>query len=481
MTTTGGRTTQLSALRTLLTTLAPPDAGLHLLPFYPAAGDAGFAADDWFSVRASAGGAEDVRQLARRRRLIVDGIYCHVGLGHRIARNFFADPDGFAGLVHAYPAGASDPERAPLSPRGGSPLRSYEIGRAPWYVWQTFSASAIDIRLDVPEVIAEVDAHMRFAAGLGAWGLRLDAPAYYAKQLGEPQRHHRDAYRLAREIAGLADRHNLRVFAQLDCDEAGRRYFPPRDGYHVPIVDYAYPAYLVLAILTADAAPLRAHLLRTSRLPHPLLRSPRTHDGILLRSALLTDSARDDLVRTVRHAGVPVRIIDGHEYELNSSFPFLCALDVRPEQMWKRLALAVAVSAFTSRYPYLYLPMLLGHMPESSPGDHPDPRMMNRAPVPAGVVEAASRSGYLAAVRTLLAALAGSPGGGVVEPAGPVTRPDREAVLALYRPGARALLLANFDRDRPVRVGARPAGRLIAGTGTTGAELRPLEFGWWVR
>ena len=94
----------LQQLQQTLEKLLPSDVIVHLLPPYPASGDGGFAADDWFSTRAGLGCWRDVANWASNRELILDGIYNHVGFAHPWVKDFFSAPRE-DGPMYAYGLG----------------------------------------------------------------------------------------------------------------------------------------------------------------------------------------------------------------------------------------------------------------------------------------------------------------------------------------------------------------------------------------
>lgn len=448
---------------------------LHLLPFYPSDGDGGFAPSSLAEVQPQLGDWHDIRRLAQQRRLIVDGIYNHVGFSHPLARAFFADPLGDHVLFAFRPGEVAD---APNSPRGGAPLRLHTVLGQRWLLWQTFSAVAADIQIEHPQVLAMIDEHLNLIADCGCWGVRLDAPAYFAKVPGEQHRHHPQAYRLTRRLADLALAKGLMVTAQLDCDEHGLGYLPREDGYEAPIVDYAFSAQLALALLTEDVTHLAAHLRATWNLSSPLLRAPRTHDGILLRSKLLSETARARLVTAARDVGLAPRMIDGRDYEFNCSLPELYAKAVGPQQMYARLELAVLISVLAPGWAYLYLPMLLGELP--SPLHADDPRALNRQPVGADSLAnfAVGRSG--ASMRQLLTVLVEiderleEPEPGSAE-AVQILAPS---VLAVERAGpVRAVL--NLSASAGFDLRYQPSGAVLVARRLRGAGLGPLGFVVW--
>src|SRR5581483_4348163 len=180
----------------------PPGIALHILPFGPADGDGGFASTDWFKVDPTFGTWEDVRRLARQRRIIIDGIYNHVGLNHQWCREWTETGAG-AERLHVFPF---RPSQRVLSPRGGSVFVPHSVQGDIWWAWQTFSSRAIDVQLANGEVQAAIQQHQALIAELGVWGIRLDSVAYYGKKLGERQRHHPLGIQYARDIVANAQK-----------------------------------------------------------------------------------------------------------------------------------------------------------------------------------------------------------------------------------------------------------------------------------
>ena len=470
----------LAELAACLDALAPREVGVYLLPFHPSDGDGGFAPGDWYAVDRAYGTSAHVRRLAATRRLVLDGVYNHVGVSHPLARAFFAEPRRHAHLVHAY---RRDTPRFELpSPRGGSAVRGHVLDGEVWQVWQTFGPAAVDIRLDDPSVRAEVVSHLEHLAATGSWGVRLDAAAYYAKpsRAGEAQLHHRDARRLVRELASLARGHGLEVLVQLDCDDAGMRYFPDAAD-DVTMVDYGYSPQLALALLSSDARRLAAHLAHTTRLGVRVARAPRTHDGIMLRSRLLDPEARSALVDVAARFGIPVRKVEGEPYELNCALPDLLHRGTTPEGRWRRIEIAVAVSAFVSEWCFLYLPMLLDFVPDVDAEADGDPRSSNRQPMPARVWRELAASERGESLRRLLAGLvrvhARSRGRVDARVAAPEAFGGR--VLTVDRRFERVLLVANLDLGRPVDVGGLVRGKLSSAWRASPTTLGPLGFGFW--
>ena len=475
---TGSRLLQL---RRSLDRLLPSGIIVHLLPPYPTSGDNGFAADDWFSTREELGCWRDLIEWASSRKLILDGIYNHVGSGHPWVTEFFASPKE-RGPIYAYRR--SRPPSRQTSPRGGSVFRKYTIRGNAWYVWQTFSKSSFDIRLSLPKVQAEIGRHLNFLVDSGIYGVRLDGCAYYGHDLGIEQFHNPSAKKLVRSLARIAQKRGLFALAQLDIDPAGASYFPTKQGWSVPAVDYAYSAVLAISLLSESAAVMKKHVRRTLRVPCNYIRPPRTHDGILLLSDNLTLRERKSLVRLCRHWKLPVRTVDGESYEVNSSLPFVCSLGVSKRGAWDRILLVIVLTAFLPGIPYFYLPFILNDVPEASnlKLDN-DPRSLNRARVLAGHIKHFWRSKKSRQLNSLLVAM------DAIREA----HPDSEfkissfssnrpkSVLVVTRDADRCVFACNFSATKTAAIQLPKATVLKCGNyASGGGTLGPLGFGVWV-
>lgn len=375
-----GRRSSIADMASELDVLLPQAIGTHLLPVCPSSGDSGFAPTDWCAVRHELGGWQDILQLAERRPLLLDGIYNHVGVDHPWVQGLLNGTDVRTSmLLHEY--AASDLESAPSSPRGGSVLRTHHSRTGPRHLWHSFSEAAVDVRLENPIVRREVERHLNLLAQHKVWGVRLDAVAYYKKALGAPVRHAPGVHEMASEIAQMATERGLSIVAQLDIDDDGRRYFSSPHESQFAMNDFGFAVALAASIATGDAQHLAAHLRKLEGLERTVIRCPRNHDGLLLRSKLLSDDTRRALIEASTTCGLAVRMEASTPYELNASGPHLFGLlrpDVAVEDM---IDVAIAITAAVTTHAYLYLPFLLGDRPELRVGrsqDGADPRLLNR-------------------------------------------------------------------------------------------------------
>ncbi len=365
----------LSSLNQILNEILPQKLCLHIFPFYPNSGDFGYAPDDWFHIREDLGQWEDIYNLSSKWKIIVDGIYNHVGVNHVWSKNFKDDPEYYSKILHAYKNCSID--QGPFSPRGQPVLVKSHLN---YYFWKTFSHAAIDIRLDSDIVQKKITEHLTLLASVGIWGVRLDAVAYYSKFLGAEIRHNHGVFKIANKMADKVRSQNLKVLAQLDCDEDGLKYFADETRKNIPINDFTYSTFLALSILEEDPEILMRHIEQTKYDGRIIVRVPRTHDGILLRSKLLREYDKEKILNFADSKKIKIRIANGTPYELNCSAPYLYSLINPGINVYDTILFSIAVTGMMPGWSYFYLPYIMGYIPEIQTylEDFTDPRALNR-------------------------------------------------------------------------------------------------------
>lgn len=205
---TGSERTNLSSLNDLLEYFLPKNSALHILPIYPSAGDFGFAPNSWAKIRNELGSWEDLKILATKRRILLDGIFNHVGIEHNWLKDFYSNPNDHKEYFHWFENVKK--EDGPISSRNNYVLKKHT---EKYYLWHSFTEYAVDINLYNQNVTNEIDQHLKFLSSIGIWGIRLDGIAYYGKELGKKIRHLKGSYALAEKIRLLVTKNKLRINA----------------------------------------------------------------------------------------------------------------------------------------------------------------------------------------------------------------------------------------------------------------------------
>lgn len=395
-------TTKLSETVSFIEKTFAPNVGVHMLPFFPNSGDGGFAADSIFRVDPALGNWDSLIPAFRNRAYFIDGIYNHVGNASVFAESLFADPVNASTMFHAFPS--IPPLISPQSPRGQRMLVDEPIGEEVWQVWRTFNEFAIDLNLDNPAIAAVVEEHMRFIRSLGVRGVRLDAISYYGKEFGDAPRHTPSSHRLARLVADRCAANGLEIIAQLDCDMPALEYFDDSKDLNVALIDYGFCPKLLYGLISDDFSFLFEHIQTHRGNGQRLIRAPRTHDGVLLRSKSIDQEFIEVFWERAEQNQYLCRVIDT-PYEINDPLPSILK-NGRDEDFQSRLMLAIAVTHITADICYLYLPAILGFAPNDTPSTDEDPREFNRKRIPDDFVASDSNSSRIQTVANLVNTLA---------------------------------------------------------------------------
>lgn len=449
-----------------------PGPALHLLPFFPSAGDFGFAPNDLLVVEESLGSWGDIQEIARKRSVLIDGIFNHVGRGHEWVRAFHRDPASLADTIVAYRD--VRPSEGPNSPRGDPVLRPTQTSDGLWHVWQTFTEYAIDVHLGSDRARKYFESFLALASESGVWGIRLDAVAYYAKQLGGGIRHNSGVHELAASIAELVHARGLRTMAQLDCDTDGLRYFSEERHRSIPINDFSFAVHLFLALAEQRPLQLAEYINQTASIDRILVRAPRTHDGILLRSGNFPQSDKNRIIADAERRGITVRRTDGDPYELNCSGTRYLQLIVGDDHVNAAIEMTSVVTIFSSDIAYFYLPYIVGHIPEESGQDRSDvdPRAVNRTPIPMDFLTRQATIEHIARLRRLFEILSGfrSNIGGRRE----LFATASNKALRLHCQSSGLTLVANLSNE--VLESELDVNQIIVASRFDGSELGPYGY-----
>lgn len=369
----------VNKLNSLLCEYFPNGIPLHIMPFQESCGDGGFAINNWYSVNPLFGSWLDIESLSRKRAIIVDGVFNHVGVDHPWFQSLKDCPSEYKDMFY------TNINNGLKSPRGQLADTKINTSDGVMYVRQTHTSKTVDINLENEKVLNEIEQYLEFLKQKGIWGIRLDAVAYYKK--GTSISHNKGAVELANRIADLVINKGFFIIAQVDCDEKGQVFFLDKEHKEIAIYDFSYSAFLCSALISEDPTDLVEHLLKTNSLNRILIRAPRTHDGILLRGGNLTPKCITTIEKFTEFHNIPVRYTQGRIYEINCSLPYLYKkIYDDSSKLW---LMTIVFTGIIKSIAYFYLPYLLGVIPEEFSEDEiiperfsiDDPRTLNRRPI----------------------------------------------------------------------------------------------------
>jgi len=305
-------------------------SGIHILPFFPASSDDGFAVIDYAMVDPGLGSWKEVSRLARRFRLMFDAVINHVSSSSPWFRRYLEEDPRYRDAFIDAPAGLDLSQV--VRPRALPLLTSFQSAGGEKQVWTTFSADQVDLNYRSPQVLLDiVDVLLLYAAN-GAQLIRLDAIAYLWKEFGTSCIHLPQTHTIIRFFRAVLDQVAPAVLLVTETNVPHREnlsYFGAGHDEAQMVYNFALPPLVLHAILTGSAADLSAwasSLVLPSR-QATFLNFLASHDGIGLNPVrgILPPQAIDDLVATVlRHGGLVSSKTnpDGSQspYELNISY-----------------------------------------------------------------------------------------------------------------------------------------------------------------
>lgn len=274
-------------LQTLAEFLAPRLEGvingLHLLPFYPASSDDGFAVVDYHQVDPRLGSWADVRRLGGSFRLMFDAVINHVSSQSAWVQGFLAGDPRYADYFIEI---EGDPDLSGVvRPRTSPLLTSFARPGGEARLWTTFSADQVDLNYRNPAVLFAVLAALLFYASQGATYLRLDAVAYLWKQVGTPCIHLPQTHaviRLFRAVLDLVAPHVVLVTETNVPHAENIAYFGAGEDEAQMVYNFALPPLVLHSLYSADASRLTAWVagLRTPGERTALFNFLASHDGV---------------------------------------------------------------------------------------------------------------------------------------------------------------------------------------------------------
>ncbi len=464
-------------------------SGVHLLPFYPASSDDGFAVMDFMEVDRELGEWRDIGRLGQSFDLMFDAVFNHLSAQSEWFRKFLEDEPAFKDFfvtVSGHPDLSSvvRPRTLPL-------LTEFQGARGPLNVWTTFSADQVDLNLKNPSVLLALIDVLLFYVTQGARFLRLDAIAFLWKEIGTSCLHLPQTHRIIqvfRRVLDLAAPKALLITETNVPHTDNIAYFGNGLNEAQLAYNFALPPLVLHSFATGDASKLTAWA-RSLSLPSDqtaFFNFLASHDGIGLNPArgILDSHEIEALVeRTQAHGGFISykKLPDGSSapYEMNINFFDALSHPAGSDPLDTQIARAVCAHAMMLALPGV--PGIYFHSLFGSRGDRAGaestgiPRRINREKFTRQALELdladprSIRSRVLNGLRELLGVRREQ---GAFAPAGAFQVLDLDprvfAVLRKSLPteanGQTAVLCLQNVSDQPVELPLRNASSLRNGS-----------------
>ena len=305
-------------------------SAMHVLPFYPASSDDGFAVVDYTAVDPGLGGWEDVSRLARRYRLMVDAVINHISSASPWLRGYLEGDERYRGCFIEVPEGADLSQV--VRPRTLPLVTSFAGAQGEVRLWTTFSADQVDLNYHNPQVLLDVLDAVLLYVERGAQWIRLDAIAYLWKEIGTPCIHLPQTHAVVQLLRAVFDQAapDVQLITETNVPHhENLSYFGDGHDEAQMVYNFALPPLVLHTLLTGRAGSLSAWASSLS-LPSgevTFLNFLASHDGIGLNPVrgILSTAEIDALTAAVlRHGGLVSSKTnpDGSDspYELNISY-----------------------------------------------------------------------------------------------------------------------------------------------------------------
>ncbi|WP_456325641.1 alpha-amylase family glycosyl hydrolase [Desulfonauticus submarinus] len=345
--------------------------GVHILPFFPYSSDEGFSVIDYKRVNPDCGEWEDIENIAKKFRLMVDLVLNHVS---RCSSWFQDYLSGIAPSINYFIE--MDPKTdlsMVIRPRTSPLLTKVNTVFGERYVWTTFSPDQVDLNYSHPDLLMEMLEILLFYISKGARIIRLDAIAYLWKKIGTtclnlPETH--EVVKLFRDIIEyLAPGVILLTETNLPHHE-NVSYFGEGDEAHM-VYQFALPPLLLYTIHKGNAAVLTNWAKTVSICPKncTFLNFTASHDGIGVRplESLVDNSEIEELVNIVHTLGGLVSFrqtpTGAKPYELNITYFDALKDPQKPEDLqWqiKRFLCSQIIMLGLKGVPAIYFHSLIG-------------------------------------------------------------------------------------------------------------------------
>jgi len=280
---------------------------VHILPFFPYSSDDGFSVIDYSSVNEALGEWNDIKEIAKHRRLMSDLVINHCSSRSAWFENFIKG-EGI-GHDYFYTAPPDMDSTEVVRPRTSDLLRETQTGKGIQHVWCTFSHDQVDFDFRNPEVLKSFVSIIRLYLDMGVKIFRFDAVAFLWKKLGSscinlPETH--EVIRLLRTLIEHSHPDAVIITETNIPNTQNLTYFGNANEAHA-IYNFSLPPLLINTLVTGSCLYLKRWLMSMPPAQNgtTYFNFIASHDGIGLRPAegLLNDEEINSLVETMQEFG----------------------------------------------------------------------------------------------------------------------------------------------------------------------------------
>jgi glycosidase len=284
--------------------------GIHILPFFPWSSDDGFSVIDYRKVDPEFGTWEDIEELGKKFRLMVDGVINHISAESEWFKDFLLNKPPYNKYFLTID-GHPDLSKV-VRPRTTPLLTEFQTIAGARRVWTTFSTDQVDLDYHNPDVLLEIfDILLRYAER-GARFIRLDAIAYLWKEIGTTCIHLPETHafvRLLRKVLDEVAPHVQLITETNVPHQENISYFGNGTNEAQLVYNFALPPLVMHTLRTGDASILSdwASSLELPSNQTTFFNFLASHDGIGLNPArgILSPEAIEKLVaQTTSHGGL---------------------------------------------------------------------------------------------------------------------------------------------------------------------------------
>jgi glycosidase len=341
--------------------------GIHLLPFFPSSSDAGYAVIDYKEVDPELGTWEDVKELARDYRLMVDLVLNHVSSRSKWFQGFLKGDRRYSNYFIWSKKKQEMPEV--FRPRETPLFTRFSTAHGERWVWTTFGADQIDLNYRNPEVLLGIVDVMLYYLSQGVGIIRLDAVGYVWKEPHTSCVNLSKTHQIVRLLRGVLEYVAPYTLILTEANfpyKENIAYFGERHEAQM-VYRFSLPPLVLDAFSRRDTSYIKkiTNKKRQELLFFDFLAS---HDGIALLAAkqILSEEAFEGLLKlTKTHGGlVSSRSTKSGEqpYELNISYFDAINDPNAPDDPFsvKRFMASQAIMLTLKGVPGVYMHSLLG-------------------------------------------------------------------------------------------------------------------------